>query len=277
MLHHYTSIETLSLILRSKKIRFNRLDRVDDMGEATTFGEHSLAPFLFVSCWTDIDEENIPLWNMYTGNMRGVRLSFPGDPFLYRIIPKQQRPGLLLTEDVLSPLSIEQMFGERHFVMPSFLKPDRFGSKVSYIEDVQGIYADALKIAVNSDGTFSGTGRGPGDIAVHKRKEWAFQHEYRFVLYILPTPGPISHFIHSDSAFASYSNHIAVSLVSGQGPKFQYFDLEIDPKKLEEMTVTVGPMATLAERTIVESLLQAYCGHRNVSHSRLHGSIRART
>nr|WP_255358226.1 hypothetical protein [Pseudorhodoferax sp. Leaf274] len=214
---------------------------------------------------------------MYTGNMRGVRLSFPENPFQYLLIPKQQRPGLHLTEDVFSPLSIEQIMGDKHFVVPSFFKPDKFGSKVSYVENSQGIYADALKIKVNPDGTFSGTGRGPGDIAVHKSKEWAFQHEYRFVLYILPTPGPISDFLQSDSAFASYSNHIAVSLAKGQGPELQYFDVDIDPQKLQQMKVTLGPMATTAEKTIVESLLQDYCGHKNVSDSRLQGTIRARS
>jgi len=34
VIHHYTSIDTLALILASGKLRFNRLDRVDDMREA---------------------------------------------------------------------------------------------------------------------------------------------------------------------------------------------------------------------------------------------------
>lgn len=33
-IYHYTSIETLALILDSQKIRFNRLDRVDDLEES---------------------------------------------------------------------------------------------------------------------------------------------------------------------------------------------------------------------------------------------------
>ena len=33
-IYHYTSIETLALILKNKTIRFNRLDHVDDVDEA---------------------------------------------------------------------------------------------------------------------------------------------------------------------------------------------------------------------------------------------------
>ncbi len=32
--YHYTSIETLALILKNKSIRFNRLDCVDDLEES---------------------------------------------------------------------------------------------------------------------------------------------------------------------------------------------------------------------------------------------------
>lgn len=34
-LYHYTSLDTLALILKNKTIMFNRLDRVDDIEERT--------------------------------------------------------------------------------------------------------------------------------------------------------------------------------------------------------------------------------------------------
>lgn len=33
LIHHYTSIESLAMILSTRKIRFNRLDRMDDLEE----------------------------------------------------------------------------------------------------------------------------------------------------------------------------------------------------------------------------------------------------
>ena len=67
-IHHYNSIETLALILKYKTIRFNRLDRVDDM-EESMYGSGptkiKLGQYVFVSCWTKDDLENISLWKMY--------------------------------------------------------------------------------------------------------------------------------------------------------------------------------------------------------------------
>ena len=61
MLYHYTTIDTLALILKNKTIRFNRLDKVDDVEEdAFSNGVH-LGQYIFVSCWTKNSEESIPL------------------------------------------------------------------------------------------------------------------------------------------------------------------------------------------------------------------------
>lgn len=38
-IYHYTSIETLALIIKNKTIRFNRLDFVDDCEESLKRGE----------------------------------------------------------------------------------------------------------------------------------------------------------------------------------------------------------------------------------------------
>lgn len=73
-LYHYTSIETLALILKNKTIRFSSLSRVDDVEEEATADYGNLGRFTFVSCWTNDLEESIPLWNLYTPNMTGVRI-----------------------------------------------------------------------------------------------------------------------------------------------------------------------------------------------------------
>ena len=54
-IYHYTSIETLALIVQNKTIRFNRLDFVDDC-EESLYGSGptniKLGQYTFVSCWT---------------------------------------------------------------------------------------------------------------------------------------------------------------------------------------------------------------------------------
>ena len=71
-LYHYTSIETLALILKNGTIKFNRLDTVDDLEEAGyTSDGMQLGKYMFVSCWTKSSEENIALWSMYADKGRG--------------------------------------------------------------------------------------------------------------------------------------------------------------------------------------------------------------
>lgn len=73
-IYHYTTIETLELIFSNKTLRLNNLSNVDDMeeGQADIFGD--MSKYVFVSSWTKDDLENIPLWQMYTPNMSGIRI-----------------------------------------------------------------------------------------------------------------------------------------------------------------------------------------------------------
>lgn len=54
---HYTSVESLALILDSGNFRFSRLDTVDDVEEAQSILTINWGKFFFVSCWTRIEEE----------------------------------------------------------------------------------------------------------------------------------------------------------------------------------------------------------------------------
>src|ERR1035437_2087423 len=80
-LYHYTSIESLAMILSTKKIKFNSLINVDDLIEGQCKEYQDIGQYYFVSSWTDLEEESLPFWNMYTPNMKGVRIKMPSDLF----------------------------------------------------------------------------------------------------------------------------------------------------------------------------------------------------
>jgi hypothetical protein len=52
-LYHYTNIEAFELILKNQNIKFNRLDKVDDLNEGMASDRGKLGMYVFVSCWTD--------------------------------------------------------------------------------------------------------------------------------------------------------------------------------------------------------------------------------
>ena len=106
-LYHYTSIETLALILKNGTIKFNRLDTVDDLEEAGyTSDGMQLGKYMFVSCWTKSSEENIALWSMYADKGKGIRIELDEDMFReYKAQDTQYVKVAKQEENILIPLS----------------------------------------------------------------------------------------------------------------------------------------------------------------------------
>lgn len=74
-IYHYTTLETLALILKNRTLRFNNVKNMNDPEESVTEDfKSSLQNYTFISCWTQNPEESIPLWQMYSDSAHGVRL-----------------------------------------------------------------------------------------------------------------------------------------------------------------------------------------------------------
>ncbi len=80
-LYHYTSIDTLALILKNRSIRFNSLSKVDDKEECLMDDLGNLGNSVLVSCWTRDKLESIPLWKMYSSNFQGCRIALDENMF----------------------------------------------------------------------------------------------------------------------------------------------------------------------------------------------------
>ncbi len=82
-LYHYTSVETLLLILKNKTIRFSRLDCLNDPLEGTHLKFKYLNENIYASSWTSEANESLPMWKIYS-NLKGVRIKMPIDLFSFR-------------------------------------------------------------------------------------------------------------------------------------------------------------------------------------------------
>lgn len=102
VLYHYTSLDTLALILTNKSICFNTLLNVDDIDEAETSDLGQFGKYVYVSCWTDEAAESIAMWQLYTPNMHGVRIQLPVYPFKKH----HYKAGELHFKEDTSPISI---------------------------------------------------------------------------------------------------------------------------------------------------------------------------
>lgn len=243
-IHHYTSIETLALILKYKTIRFNRLDRVDDM-EESMYGSGptkiKLGQYVFVSCWTKDDLENISLWKMYT-NFKGVRITMDEDMFVsYKV-----------NETLKS-----------YFPSPLYIIDECYASSyINYITCHEIIYDKNIEskikdlvVPAGDTGAFISTDK----IGLYKSKEWEFQHECRFKITLFPFN--VMDFDNSGpnialNFYGALLKSIGPSLRSNIPIKKQFIDIPLNEEKLGEIIVMLGPKATESERIIVESLLK---------------------
>ena len=274
-IHHYTEIPTLALILRSKRLRFARMDTVNDLSEAKLEQGIDFGKLFFVSCWTLQSEESIPLWRLYTKAMRGVRLSLPRDMFVkrdYRVPDVIHPQGSKCA--VPSPLTFEQAFGEDHLILTTFLKPDDLGGPVLYTDDAVSRYREAVNVKWRSKTDFEAKIRDIPLLPRLKSTAWQFEREFRFALCILPSL-PLSVPELLDPAYAGQvGNHIGACLVSGRGVNFLYWDVDLDSEVLSTATVTLGPCCTEGDRILVQSLLDDYAVRATLRASSLAGTMR---
>ena len=244
-IYHYTTIETLALIIKSRAIRFNRLDCVDDL-EESLYGSGNmnikLSQYEFVSCWTKDKEENLALWKMYTNN-KGVRICMDDDFLIsYDVTPKFK-----------SFLSSAIQMGDDYFVS-SFMNEAKLFD-VIYTNE----YIDKINSLISQKGEMISI--DTRHLGLYKSERWKFQNESRFKIIVMPknnkyvnVPNQASDF---DILFNMMSS-LAPSMASQSPIKIKHIDVGIKEEKLNEIEVMMGPETTEAERYIVEMLLSKF-------------------
>jgi hypothetical protein len=276
-IYHYTSIESLALILKTRKLRFTRLDGVDDVREAQAHVGIDFGKFFFVSCWTQQTEESIPQWSMYSREMQGARLELPEFPFANDPLrPKPGWGGIEWQGDLLSPLSFEALWGSSYFIVPMFLKREHFAGPVEYVSNVSDVYAHSIRREVHPDGRVNLKIDGLPLLPRRKSAEWFFQKEYRFSLFVLPSlpvppagPG-------TPQFFESVGQHMSNSFINNIDPGITYVDVPLSDQAIQSLVVRTGPLATPGGRACVEALVAQLAPQARIEQSGLSGAIRAK-
>jgi len=82
-IYHYTKIDTLEKILKSKLLRLNRLYKGVDDEEEFLYGSGpsnvKVSKYIYVSSWTKEQGEIPDLWERYGDNYKGVRIGLDED------------------------------------------------------------------------------------------------------------------------------------------------------------------------------------------------------
>ena len=168
ILFHYTTFDALRHILSDRNLRFNRIDKVNDLMERNIFGEDDLYQLVFVSCFSTEKIESIPMWSIYGKDKHGLRISFELDKagFVQNLLDKQ---GKTITSSDY-PLT---RHGKMNSPCPEWLYTVNMKD---IIYDIDAIKRNPIRYREGNNQMFNLT-----SMAAIKRKEWEYEHECRMI------------------------------------------------------------------------------------------------
>jgi len=267
-IYHYTNLESLALILKNKTIRFNRLDKVDDIeeGNAESLGV-KFGKYVFVSCWTENSTESIPLWKMYSGDFGGVRISMELN--MYQEYSVSDLGGLKSQGNIKIKIDPKDMKSPDFFILPMLdYNNDLFYRSVKYVDDVFQYTKDAIQITNFKDN------RGDyimdiKSFGYYKNKRWEFQEETRFVLYVFPFNPLI------EVANPEISTIASQNFFNNKPLSFSHYDMHLKDDAIRNIEITLSPSATDAQRNNSTNLLLIkYAPQANINDSTLGKLVR---
>lgn len=232
MIYHYTTIETLALIVKNKTLRFNKLTHVDDQDEGETADYGNLGDYAFVSCWTNKATENVVLWNMYAKEMTGVRIGINAENIPFELYPQDPQGNKIKNIKKFSEKDcvflLKNSDSQCKYIpveytkteLPNLINRNEKGYPIIYLKN----------------------------IAALKSEEWQCQQEIRFVLFGATTEN-------------NSSIEVFETLVSrNQNPPISstYVDLQLNEKTFSNMEITLSPKSSEAQKIICDALLTAY-------------------
>ena len=257
ILYHYTSLDTLALILTNKSICFNSLLNVDDIDEAETSDLGTFGKYVYVSCWTDEAEESIAMWQMYTPNMHGIRIQLPAFPFKkhyyktgdynfktdtssyidHRKLYEDNRASVVAELPKLLPVTYTKD--------EALLRPVvRFGDTINDYDDVVNCKnAGRQGCSIRYD--FSNLGKFKKDV-------WWFQKEWRY--WISMSPWGMKEL---ENVTPQTNMELVRRLENEETqPPYQRFFIELSDEAISQMEIVFGPRMTEAEKILAKYLLK---------------------
>ncbi|MGT2829658.1 DUF2971 domain-containing protein [Streptococcus hillyeri] len=171
--YHYTSAETLKLILQNQTLRFKSLGFVDDPNEQKTADFGNLGSINYVSCWTSVSD-SIPQWSMYGNNFKGVmiEINFASVLDVFETT-KFSFDGKKLVDilPLLNPLTTKMV--PTNGYLPEIISIKYTDDELLTIPKVVSINEKETIIDLNANGRY-------------KTTNWQFQDEHRFSISVLP-------------------------------------------------------------------------------------------
>ena len=253
-IYHYTTIETLALILKNKTIRFSRLDTLNDLEEGhITSCDIDVGKLAYVSCWSENPKEAIPLWSIYGKDSMGVRIALEKDMFkdyawtlehcqenTPSIIPLHGNSSLRKFKIPITDLFIGRCTMYPPTTVQSFYFP------MQYVEDIKPYIEGSASVIQKHIQSINHS-----NIGQYKHERWAFEEESRFIIYRHP--------IDIDEYFKKPTiETLSSGYINNRFDDLTFYDMHLKNDIFNSLEVRLSPSADESHMIIVDSLLKDY-------------------
>lgn len=261
-LYHYTNVDALALILKNKTIRLNALNKMDDRQEQMSKDKQNFGKFVFVSSWTDDENESIPMWRMYTPKQRGVRIKLLTNPFVeypIDVYKLSEMTNLPVAEGTHHNIAIKT-------IVPINIVLNNYYSIANYQPGNQLVHiiytCDEQLLSptiLNVDKDFN---LNLGKMGLYKNIYWQFQNEWRYRLLALPISFNklISKSMNNNQD--ELNKEIAVFqryVITGSASiPIDYIDLAINDVAFSKMEIMLAPDISESSEIFVNLLVDKY-------------------
>ena len=243
-LYHYTSVETLQLILENNKFRFNRLDLMNDPFEGHNSLFTNSRKNVFSSSWTAEFKDELPMWKMYT-ELKGVRLRMPIDLFNHtdklEVVKMGRMDDFMIKSDLNQTYKIEidlsnfNEIKEKTFEVKSVYGP----SKVDYYETQESLEKDV--VVKDPKAKFDLREINTTILGQRKFDYWSFEKEYRYRIF--------------SSQMVAGSLDVLTAFEQFAVIKTDFIDVEFRKDCLENIEITLGPKSDYKNIELFKQIL----------------------
>ena len=236
-IYHYTSIETLALILKNRTLRFNNVAKVNDPEEAVTNDFDYLKPYCFISCWTKKEEESIPFWSMYGNRGKGIRIETDSKYIHYRHLYENDKSIFCILKNIYHRKNDEyygSLWQNATSVNPYF--------ETKYSDEKRTFEVDLSTKTVQHwmydyDAAFN-----------TKKRCWSFEEEVRFIILGCRSKNKQLKEVHQIRSIMLQKRKFAKDFV----------DLELEQDFFDNLKILLGPLTGESEEVLVNSLINQY-------------------
>lgn len=268
-LYHYTTVDTLALILRNKTIRLNNLADMDDLEEGSTEDVGKYGRYIYTSSWCKSKAESIPLWALYTQNMQGVRIGMRKNIFDTEVLEVNGNDIKENIQYTKGLLSLENQ------IPITFMPTEVELIEVEYTDDERLIYPKVVEITSKNSGNNVSLNINHENIGKYKRSTWEFQNEWRYRVKSLPFSKKQLLELQKQSIKIQEKdlslgvNWLAERILDENIKTQKYIDLVISGEAFENMEILCGPKMTAGQKLIVSDLVEKYNSTAKVRNSEL--------